>query len=108
MGPPGPQGPRGERGPNGYVGQTGLPGPEGPQGPMGPEGPRGFQGPQGPMGQVTGLYTKKLEYYCEYGFGYGPRVVTDVDIYGGNSFLPPYASLSTINLRICYETVYVP
>jgi len=108
MGPPGPQGPKGERGPNGYVGQTGLQGPEGPQGPTGPQGPRGFQGPQGPMGQVSGLYTKNIEYYCKYGYGYGQQVVTDVDIYGGSGILPPYASLSTTYLRTCTETVYVP
>ena len=107
MGPPGPQGVKGERGLQGFVGNAG---PQGPNGPQGPEGPRGFQGNtglRGPMGQVTGLYTKNIEYYCKYGYGFGQEVVTDVNIYGGSGILPPYASLSTINLRTCTETVYV-
>ena len=108
MGPPGPQGIKGERGLQGYVGNTGLQGPEGPQGPDGPRGLQGDMGPRGPMGQVTGLYTKNIEYYCKYGYGFGQEVVTDVNIYGGSGILPPYASLSTINLRTCSETVYVP
>jgi hypothetical protein len=106
MGPPGPQGIKGERGLQGYVGNTG---PQGPEGPTGPEGQRGFQGetgPRGPMGQVTGLYTKTIEFYCKYGFGYGQQVVTDVSYNSWSQFSP--ISVYSTYLKTCSETVYVP
>jgi hypothetical protein len=106
MGPPGPQGVKGDRGLQGYVGNTGV---QGPEGPTGPEGQRGFQGetgPRGPMGQVTGLYTKTIEYYCKYGYGFGQQVVTDVSYNSWSQFSP--ISVYSTYLKTCSETVYVP
>ena len=106
QGPEGPQGLKGDRGLQGYVGNTG---PQGPEGQQGPEGPRGFQGemgPRGPMGQVTGLYTKTIEFYCKYGFGYGQQVVTDVSYNSWSQYTP--ISVYSTYLKTCSETVYVP
>ena len=106
MGPPGPQGIKGERGLQGYVGNTGPQGPSGPQGPEGPRGLQGDMGPVGPMGQVKGLNFKTIKYYCEYGSGFGQKVVTDVTYNSYSTYFP--ITTSTTYLNTCFEVVYVP
>ena len=105
-GPPGPQGLKGERGLQGYVGNTGTQGPEGLQGPEGPRGLQGEIGPVGPMGQVKGLNYKTIKYYCEYGSGFGQKVVTDVTYNSYSIYFP--ITTSTTYLNTCFDVVYVP
>ena len=130
-GPQGVQGEKGERGNTGPVGQRGatgisayeywidlgnqgteaeflasLVGPQGPQGIKGDTGNLGPQGPRGETGSVSGLRTKSIDYYCEYGFGFGPQVVTDVSYRSWDTFSP--ISVSTRRISICSERVFAP
>jgi hypothetical protein len=101
-------------GPQGPTGIQGLPGKDGKNG---EQGMQGVMGPQGPRGEVTGLYTKKITYYCENElfnnfryFSSSQDVVTNVDFtYNQYSTYSPFnVYTNKISLRICEDTVFVP
>jgi hypothetical protein len=101
----GPQGPMGTQGSPGKDGKDGV------------QGIQGEIGPQGPRGEVTGLYTKKITYYCENElfnnfryFSSSQDVVTSVDFTYNqyNSFSPFNVYTNKVSLRICEDTVLVP
>ena len=105
-------------GPQGPMGIQGLPGKDGKNG---EQGIQGVMGPQGPRGEVTGLYTKKITYFCEdstFTTGNSRRffnsqltVLTDVDVAYNQytlSFNPLTVYTNSATLGICEDTIFVP